>query len=68
MDIEEDNDIVNNFSSDSEEENDINNNQEIINEDYIFNNTYNSNVYNFNFIYDYFKQNSILKSNFVCPI
>lgn len=59
MDIEEENDIVNNFSSDSEEENNIDNDQEIINEEYIANNIYNRNVYNFNFIYTYFKQNNI---------
>ena len=56
MDIEEGNDIVNNFSSDSEEENNSHNEHEIINEEVIADIIYDTNIYNFNFVYSYFKK------------
>ena len=53
MGIEEGNDIVINFSSDSEEEENLNNEEEMINEDNIAGIIYEIYIYNFNFVYWY---------------
>ena len=66
MDIEDE--IINNFSSDKEGDiNHINNN--IINEESnLANIIYNPNIYNFNFIYTYFKEKGVFKSGIKCPV
>lgn len=63
MEIDNDEEIVDNFSSDNES--DINHiNNEANN---IADSIYNPNIYNFDFIYSYFKEKGILKSSIRCP-
>ena len=60
--------IVENFNFDTEEEEiDIFENQKnnIANEHIHY--TYNNNIYNFSFVYNYMKENHILKFNITCP-
>ena len=64
MEIDNDEEIVDNFSSDIEGElNHINNE-----ENDIADSIYNPNIYNFDFIYSYFKDKTILKSSIRCPV
>jgi len=64
MEIDNDEEIVDNFSSDNES--DINHiNNEANN---IADSIYNPNIYNFDFIYSYFKEKGILKSSIRCPV
>ena len=70
MEDQSDSDTVNNFNSDnSGEEMDIEDDKEEEKENIINmnqNTLYNSQIYNFNFVYSYFKTNKILKDSFIC--
>ena len=58
--------IVSNFESDEEiDMEELNMNQNV---DYNQNNIYNPEIYNFNYVYNYFKMQGILKNQITCPI
>ena len=68
MDIEdEENNIVNNFNSDEEDQNDLEGQDVNNNIANIIDQTYNHNIYNFNYVYTYFTNNGILKNMYRCP-
>ena len=72
MDIEEENqnnedsDIVENFNFDNSDENSSSEEDEP-NSQAISNIIYNKFIYNFDYIYEFFKENNILKKNILCP-
>ena len=62
--------IVDNFNSDNEEEQEelmINQQQHNNISQQQINAIYNINIYNFRYIYNYFKEKQILKANIYCP-
>ena len=67
MDNEE---IVENFDSDEENENDLDNQEMDIEEEQIDleNRIYDSSIYNFNYVYNFFKTYNILKFQLRCPV
>ena len=61
MDIEEDNELVGNFSSNDKELDLDSSNSEIIDH------SYNTSIYNFKYVYSYFQKYGIMISSIACP-
>ena len=70
MDIEYEEDLeVENFNSDNEEDQILNNGQiQIENQENIINRIYDPAIYNFNYVYSFFKSYRILKTQIRCYI
>lgn len=66
MDIDEDNKIVNNFSSNEEEQN-LEEDDENSSNSEIIDHSYNPSLYNFKYVYSYFQKYGIMKSSHPCP-
>ena len=66
MEIEEENQIVDNFSSD-EEDNVGSHDEEDSNYSDIIDHSYNQYIYNFNYVYSYFTKHEIMLTKYKCP-